>query len=314
MGFLQQSPCSVLLSPRVSSGPSGKSIIAHGLCFSVFFLWRKKMTAFVGKSLVPTAPEHGFLFSAVFFSAWFMLWREQIQQIWWSDTSAAAWFHPGFLPALWPRHSSLPWWKWTRLEWKKSWFFVPGLLIRGMIFFQEKLAFHPQLLVQLVAVNHSSGENYPRSSFSCHSLRKWWWSITPHLSLLHLLAVKWFCHVRDPELLAQNALSHWSSLFSGKWVDSWELTKFLQIPLENKKRWNVKMHWEWSVQWPLFLTLTTDISYLYLAGCLLYSPVVSLQIQGVKSSGRWIEFVWTESDVAEPWSLPRPPHRLSTQK
>lgn len=37
------------------------------------------MTAFVGKSLILAVPEHRFLFSVVFLSAWFVLCKDQIQ-------------------------------------------------------------------------------------------------------------------------------------------------------------------------------------------------------------------------------------------
>lgn len=64
-----------------------------------------------------------------------------------------------------------------------------------------------------------------------------------HFSLLHLLAVRFFCYMRDPELLAPNPLSHWSSLFSGKWklmktdkVPSNPPEKHKEMKLENALR------------------------------------------------------------------------------
>lgn len=71
-----------------------------------------------------------------------------------------------------------------------------------------------------------------------------------------------------------------------------KMTKFLQIPLKNTKGRNSKMHWVVSA-----VTTAPHINHrhfiypLCLAGCLLCSPVVSHQIQGVQSSGRWIDFV-----------------------
>lgn len=83
-----------------------------------------------------------------------------------------------------------------------------------------------------------------------------------------------------------------------KWQMSWFMKtesfykKFLQISLKNTKRWNSKMHWVVSAVTTAPHTNHRHFIYpLCLAGCLLYSPVVSHQIQGVQSSGRWIGFV-----------------------